>query len=191
MIRQILKNKVLVVMVLCLSFALSASAAYAWGGGRYYHRGGRWYRDDWFWFGAGVTALTIGAYVNSLPYGYNTVMVGGVPYYYYNGNYFATGQGGYVVVAPPMAVPMAPAAPSGYVVTEPGKVPVAAAAAPATTTIPGNAVNSNFEVRIPNDNGSFTLVALKQTEKGFLGPQGEFYADHPTQEQLKDRYVKK
>ena len=54
-----------------------------------------------------------------------------------------------------------------------------------------NEPSSAVETYIPNGNGSFTVVTLQKTDKGFLGPQGEFYADHPTEEQLKARYCKK
>ena len=51
--------------------------------------------------------------------------------------------------------------------------------------------NNPMEINIPNGDGSYTSVTLQKTEKGFLGPQGEFYAAHPTEEQLKARYCKK
>jgi hypothetical protein len=48
-----------------------------------------------------------------------------------------------------------------------------------------------YDIDIPNGNGSYTSVTLRKTEKGFLGSQGEFYEDHPTIEQLRERYAKK
>ena len=51
--------------------------------------------------------------------------------------------------------------------------------------------NNPMEINIPNGDGSYTSVTLQKTEKGFLGPQGEFYTDHPTTDQLKERYIKK
>jgi hypothetical protein len=85
-----------------------------------------------------------------------------VPYYY------APGPAAYAAAAPPPATTSAPQ-------------PTAPAAIPA---------NETFEIHIPNANGSFTSITLRKTEKGFLGPQGEFYADHPTEDQLKTRYGK-
>ena len=51
--------------------------------------------------------------------------------------------------------------------------------------------NNPMEINIPNGDGSYTSITLTKTEKGFLGPQGEFYADHPTMDQLRERYIKK
>jgi len=106
----------------------------------------------------------------------------GVPYYYGN-PYYPVAPVGYVGVAQP---------PVAYV---PASAPLAAPYAPASAASsqpPAVAsVNSSFDVHIPNGNGSFTLITLQKTEKGFLGPQGEFYADHPTEDQLRERYIKK
>ena len=52
-------------------------------------------------------------------------------------------------------------------------------------------VKNPMEINIPNGDGSYTSVTLQKTEKGYLGPQGEFYTDHPTEDQLKVRYCKK
>lgn len=112
-----------------------------------------------------------GALVPSLPPGYTTVVVEHRPYYYYADTYYVPAATGYVVAEPT------------EVKTEPSPVPAAKAASLED--------GDSFEIHIPNDNGSFTLVTLKKTEKGFLGPQGEFYNDHPTVEQLKERYIKK
>ncbi len=83
--------------------------------------------------------------------------------------YYAPVSNGYVVAAPsvvrPNSPPLDPAAVSN--------------------------VKGSVEVKIPNADGTFTLVILRQTEKGFLGPQGEFYADQPTADQLRGRYTKK
>ncbi len=49
-----------------------------------------------FWGG-----FVTGAVVASLPFGYQTVNVGGVPYYYADGAYYQQGPSGYVVVNPP------------------------------------------------------------------------------------------
>ncbi len=48
-----------------------------------------------------------------------------------------------------------------------------------------------YTVNIPNEKtGGYTEVTLKRTDKGFLGPQGEFYPDFPKVAQLKAMYVK-
>jgi hypothetical protein len=146
-----------------------------------------------------VVQPPIGAMVPMLPPGYTTVFINGMPYYYYGYTYYTMAPGGYVVAAPP-AVPMAPpaVAPVAYPapqVAAPQTAPQAAPApvAPAPASSPSSVEGDNpdtFEIHIPNGDGSFTLVTLKKTEKGFLGPQGEFYQDHPTVDQLKERYVK-
>jgi len=133
-----------------------------------------------------VVPAPMGAVVPALPPGYTIVYMGGMPYYYYGNAYYAAAPNGYVVTAPPaIAAPVAVASSVAPVQTSaPAPVPQQAASA---KNEPSDAV----ETYIPNGNGSFTVVTLRKTEKGFLGPQGEFYADHPTEEQLKARYCKK
>jgi hypothetical protein len=43
-------------------------------------------------------------------------------------------------------------------------------------------------VNIPNSNGKFTPVKLTKYANGFIGPQGEFYPEHPTIAELKVLY---
>ena len=50
---------------------------------------------------------------------------------------------------------------------------------------------TNIARQVFNGNGTFTVVPLTKTPTGFLGPQGEFYIDHPTIEQLREKYLKK
>ena len=134
-----------------------------------------------------IVPAPMGAVVPALPPGYAVVYMGGMPYYYYGNAYYAAAPNGYVVTAPPaIAAPM--------VVTPgaaPVQAPVPAPIAQQTVAPSSNQPSSAIETYIPNGNGSFTVVTLQKTEKGFLGPQGEFYADHPTEEQLKARYCKK
>ncbi len=49
----------------------------------------------------------------------------------------------------------------------------------------------NYDIYVPNRDGSFTLVSLKKTGQGFVGPQGELYPEYPTVEKLKLLYEKK
>ena len=113
----------------------------------------------------------VGAVIPALPMGYTRVIVQGRPYLYYGDSYYAPAPGGYQVVMPP-APSMAPA--------------------PVQVVRPEmkNEIDS-YEIHIPNANGSYTLVILKKTDKGFQGPQGEIYPEHPTVEQLKAMYAKK
>jgi hypothetical protein len=68
--------------------------------GNFFFRGGVWYRP----YGGRfiVTLPPIGVFVPFLPPYYSNMWIGGVPYYYANGVYYAPGPGqGYVVAAPP------------------------------------------------------------------------------------------
>ena len=117
----------------------------------------------------------IGAIVPALPPGYTTVVIRQKPYFYYQNIYYE-------------------AAPAGYVVSVPPEAPLVSQAPVSTPPRPGQASPppgniSSYDIYIPNDNGSYTLVTLKKAEKGgFVGPQGEFYPEHPTVEQLKTLY---
>jgi hypothetical protein len=89
----------------------------------------------------------------------------------------------------PVLMPYSYAAPMVMVAPPivPAASPVVAQNAP-SQSVPAN---NPMEINIPNGDGSYISITLQKTEKGFLGPQGEFYADHPTEEQLKTRYCKK
>ena len=51
---------------------------------------------------------------------------------------------------------------------------------------------NNYFVHVPNKDGqTYTRVELTRRNGGFVGPQGEFYPEHPTVEQLKAMYAKK
>jgi len=134
-----------------------------------------------------VVPAPMGAVVPALPPGYTVAYMGGTPYYYYGNAYYAAAPNGYVVTAPPaIAAPIAVA--SGVApVQAPAPAPISQQTIAPASNEPSDAV----ETYIPNGNGSFTVVTLRKTEKGFMGPQGEFYADHPTEDQLKSRYFKK
>ena len=169
------KNKLWLVILFCLVLSFSTSNAFAregHGGERYHYRGGRWYSRGWFGFDVAVTALTIGAVVEGLPVGYRTVVVGGAPYYYYDGYYYRHYPYGYVVVPAPVVTPNVVYAPP-------------AEAAPVAVTQPqGNTVTIN----VPNSRGGYTSVTLTKYKTGYIGPQGEYYEGHPTVEQLRVLY---
>lgn len=80
------------------------------GGGNYFFHGGVWFRPH-----AGrfvVVVPPIGVVVPLLPPAYATLWIGGAPYYYANGVYYAVAPGqGYAVVAPPPGAEQAPPAP--------------------------------------------------------------------------------
>ncbi len=86
MARKIFAKKPVLVVLLSLLLTLQCANAFAWGRshGRNYYRGGKWYRPGWFGFGIAVVSPSIGSIVGVLPIGYTTIIVTGVPYYYYN-----------------------------------------------------------------------------------------------------------
>ena len=190
MLKKVSRLMAVVVLISGLVFALPCRDAFAeghgggghggggWGGGgRHYYNNGGWYRHGWFGFDVAVSALALGAIIDSLPPRCSTVVVGGVPYYYY-GNYYYQPYpyGGYVVVPPPvLAQPMA----APQVAYAPVAIPQAQ---------PQNQEIST--VNIPNARGGYTAVTLKRAGAGYVGPQGEYYSDNPTVEQLKVLYGK-
>lgn len=182
--RKIIKNKFLVIMSFCLTLILSCSQAFAWGGHdggrRYHYRDGRWYGRGWFGLEVAVSALTIGAVVESLPFGYRTVVVAGQPYYYYEGYYYRHYPYGYVVVPASVATPVYTSVPTVVPVYTP--VP---AVAPVQVSFAQDKV---ITINVPNRNGTYTPVSLVKHSNGYLGPQGEYYEGHPSVDQLRALY---
>ena len=181
-----------VVLALCVSMIFMAQSvdAYAWRSRRharhrYHHR-----------------------YVRALPAAYIACLVGGLTYYYSSGVFYRRGHSGYVLVNAPVGtvVPALPREhqtiiidgspyytydnvyyaerPSGYAV-----VP-----APAVTKVvqvePANDKDDTYVINVPNANGSFTPVVIQKGEDGYIGPQGEYYPEQPTVDQLKAMYAK-
>ena len=62
--------------------------------------------------------------------------------------------------------------------------PVYVNQAPASAVYSGNTVTVN----VPNSNGSFSAVVLQRSGGGFVGPQGEYYPQLPSMEQLRVMY---
>ena len=69
------------------------------GGGNYFFHGGVWFRP----YGPRFVVVLppIGIVLPLLPPAYASLWIGGAPYYYANGLYYAPAPGGYAVVAPP------------------------------------------------------------------------------------------
>jgi hypothetical protein len=184
-----------ILIVLCLVLALACSEAYAWGGGwhgggrgYHYYRGGRWYQHGWFWFDTAVAALTLGALVDTLPPRYTTVVYSGVTYYYSDGYYYRPyDYGGYMVVAPPvMAQPVVVQQQAPVVMQQ--QAPVVEAPQPPAAQYQSAQVSDTVTINIPNKRGGYTSVTLKKAGNGYVGPQGEYYSENPTVEQLKTLY---
>ena len=73
--------------------------------------------------------------------------------------------------------------PAQVVVTQ--SAPVVVAQGP-STTYSGDTVTVN----VPNNNGGYTAVVLKRSGNGYVGPQGEYYDQVPSTEQLQAMYGK-
>jgi hypothetical protein len=106
---------------------------------------------------------------------YQPVLVNGVTYYLNNGVYYIYTQYGYQAVATPAGA-VAPAA--------------VIQSAPVTVTSTAANTDDSFTINIPNNKGGYTAVLLKKSGNGFVGPQGEFYADFPKVTQLQAMYGK-
>jgi hypothetical protein len=142
-----------------------------------------------------TAALAVGTVVGVLPWGATTVVVDGNTYYTSGNTYYKAVPGGYSVVNPPTTQQVVEQPqqqqqiqPQQSVQQQPQmqqKTSININAQPKSSTMKG------FEVKLPNGNGSFTSLTLMKTDKGFIGPQGEFYQDHPTEEQLRARYLSK
>ena len=176
MLKQVLRFRVVLVILLILT--LFCPGAFARGdnsggdkggnrgysrgdnrGDRHYYRDGRWYRRGWFGWEFVVSALAIGAFIESLPPRHTTVVVEGAQYYHDDGYYYRQSpQGGYVVVPAPVIVQPQPQIPE------------------------------MSTVNIPNSRGGYTSVTLRRSGNGFVGPQGEYYPDYPSVEQLRTMY---
>ncbi|MBF0493862.1 MAG: hypothetical protein HQL28_01875 [Candidatus Omnitrophica bacterium] len=129
------------------------------GGDRHYYQDGHYYKRGWFGLGTIVAALAIGAYIESLPPRHTTVVVQGTQYYHDDRYYYRqVPEGGYVVVTAP-AIAEAP-----YPIPEPSTI------------------------NIPNRRGGYTSVMLIRSGNGFVGPQGEFYPNYPSVDQLRTVY---
>ena len=163
---------------------------------RYYYYDGLYYSR----MGGEYVLVTppIGAVVAAIPPEYQPVVVNGVTYYVDNGVYYVYTRYGYQVVPQPVTVVQAAPA----VVTQPAPVPaiVPAPTTPpqATAVSPAQAVptpttpsaDESFTVNIPNAKGGYTAVTIKRSGAGFVGPQGEFYAEFPKVAQLQAMYGK-
>ena len=176
MLKKILNFKVALIII--LGFSLCCSGAFAReddrGGNRGYNRGesrgesrgerhyyrdGRWYRHGWFGLDFIVSALTIGALIEALPPRHTTIIVEGTPYYHDDRYYYRQlPEGGYVVVPAPVIVQ------------------------------PQSQIPETSTVNIPNSRGGYTSVTLRRSGSGFVGPQGEYYPNYPSVEQLRVMY---
>ena len=144
------------------------------GGGFHEHGWSRGYFHPHFWGGF---------YIGSEWFWGPTIVIAGTPYYCYDGIYYTPDGDELVAVAPP---------------------PEASATVPAAQNAPANTANTpakaeamasqqsgdTITINVPNVSGGFTPVKLVKHDKGFLGPQGEYYPTNPTIAELKVLYGK-
>jgi hypothetical protein len=149
-----------------------------------------------------VVVPPIGAYVAYLPDGSTTFIVGADRYYYYNGVYFRPYSDGYVIVSPPPSQPATTTAPAASAQNNaPSQTSTTSgtgAEAKSLSSAPGaslaaagqqkSASSDTVTVGVPNSKGGFSSVKLVKHKDGYIGPQGEFYAGHPTVDELKALY---
>jgi hypothetical protein len=195
--KSALRKGVIICGIGLMFIILTSTEACAWGHfghghhGYYFHSD-RFYRPHSFWFDRAVFAPPIGAFVEILPYGYTSFVIGGSPYCYYAGVYFRPCPDGYIVVSKPAIVKKpvvtessenSQSAPEGKTNTSASKAS-AAPQAQSKESLSGDTV----VVNIPNKNGGFTPVTLIKQNDGYIGPQNEFYAGHPTVKQLQALY---
>ena len=135
---------------------------------RYNYHDGRFFRPGWFGLEFSIVAPPFGAVVTRLPFGYRTIVVGGVPYYQYNNVYYRSCPTGYVVVPETEVINVATVAP--------------------VMSVQGDRVT--VTINVPNANGGYTPITLLKHNDGYVGPQGEYYPGNPTVEQLRALYGK-
>ncbi|KJJ84919.1 membrane protein [Candidatus Omnitrophus magneticus] len=149
---------------------------------RYHYRDGRFYKPGFLGIGLTISLPPIGAVVSALPIGTQTIIVSNEPYYYYENVYYRPCPYGYTVVS-------APAVPVQTIVTNVHPQPVITTQQQ-TIVSPAQTNNDNVTINVPNANGSYTPVTLIKQPNGYIGPQGEYYPNNPTIEQLKTLYGK-
>ena len=136
-------------------------------------------------YGYVVVPPPCGAVVREIPPVYVPIVINGATYYTADGIYYQPAGQGYVVVQQPQNIISVQQAPL-QVQTNTGTV--------VEKVIPSTPVDKSdkvFTVNVPNIKGGFTAVTLKKAANGYIGPQGEFYPEFPTVEQLQIMYGKK
>lgn len=175
----------------------------------HHHRHHRHYRYNYYrgYYVYEPVTTTVVEYkeVVVVPDGYDNVQYGGVTYYYNDGQFYVPSNGEVIEVQPPVGaiVQNLPEDPviiddnaqtyyvsngvfyskrgSGYEVVVPPFGPNKG------VVVSGNARDDIF-VRLPDSNGGYVEVKLSRTNRGFKGPQGEFYSEFPPMEQMREMY---
>src|ERR1035437_6143579 len=161
-----------------------AGATYYYDEGIYYQRMGNGYI---------VVPEPVGPVVTTIPAGYQPTIINGVAYYTINGVTYMYTPNGYQMVQQPTIV-QAATQPNIVIAPNPAAPQQQAAPNPsvenAAQGISASNAQDSFSVNIPNSKGTYTPVTLRKSGNGFIGPQGEFYTQFPSIEQLKAMYAK-
>ena len=140
--------------------------AIGFGGHRYFYNAGLFYLESDHRYV--VVPPPAGVVVYGIPDGWHQVVIDGVLYYTYNGIYYTRVPQGYQVVQPPTQV-----------IVEQATV---------TANLGVDQPQQEFTVNIPNSRGGYVPVLIKKFGNGFVGPQGEFYAEFPKVAHLQAMY---
>jgi len=208
------KNKLLIGILMSTLFAIPQLSYADWsiGIGIGDHHDDRGYRHDDRAFFRYHDHPHYGYHMHFLPEGYSTIWVGRTRYYYYDGLYYSyVGNGDYVFVNPPIGARVnvipsdfQPVFINGrtyyvdngiyYIHTHHGYEVVSQPAVTIVQSVPvvvaPPVVQNAFPINVPNDKGGYTSVIIKRSGNGYVGPQGEFYAEFPKVSQLKVMYGK-
>lgn len=150
-------------------------------GKNYDYHEGRFYTSGLFGAILDLVMPPRGIVINNLPTGCRTIIMGGTAYYEYENIYYQPCPGGYTVVQPPAVVnpyvssPVVYAPPSNMVV-------------PSVQPQPSG--GGTIIVNVPTATGGTVAITLIRYSNGFTGPQGEFYPNFPSTEELSARYAR-
>ncbi len=132
-----------------------------------------------------------GFYIGPQWYWGPTVVIQDIPYYYYNGEYYTPEGDELVAVAPPVSSAATAPMPTAPVQASPAQKPQSVTPAASSKEAPVTQMSGDtIVVNVPNTGGGFTPVKLVKFDKGYIGPQGEYYPDHPKVAELKVLYGK-
>ena len=132
--------------------------------------------------GYAVVNAPVGVVVPTIPEVSSPVIVNGVTYYNTNGVTYMAAPNGYQVV---QQIPQAQPA-----MAQPAPASVQAQQTEAAGPICPPSAGNTFTINVPDAKGGYASVTLTKKGTGYVGPQGEFYAECPKVSQLKEMYGK-
>lgn len=142
-----------------------------------------------------VVPPPVGVVVPVIPQGCQPVVIEGVQYYNVNEATYMPTSSGYQVVPEPKVIvikdsELKKSAKEAYEAELMEEKAQAAANARAAQGAATTLTEVCFTVNVPNPRGNYTAVTLKRSGAGFIGPQGEYYTEFPSVEQLRAMYAK-